>query len=639
MGNFLVVIAPVEARPEADQLFRAGLANARQIKGLQPSGLIQSHCARAASFARRDGSGSSIIIDPETQSWLLAVGSWFHAGGCASGSEARLLRRMIEVGAERTAQELEGFFTIVFNNAVTHELFVVTDVIGSRHCFNRSIGQSEVISTSSLLAASLADCALDEMGCEEFLRTGIVYENRTFFRDVRKIGPAQIAHYIAGRSHRARRYWRLTELDPDKFEGKQAVRELSEKLIGAARKVRSAYANPVCDLTGGYDSRTLVAAFLAAGVDFETTVAGAADSPDVIVSKGLSRITGRPHWHFESETDNSSDRLREVLKLTDGGYDLVEYARIFSLHDRLSARFDVSINGSFGELARGYWWELLRPKIGDRQPLDAGQLARRRYVVDPVAPQLFSLSENERFVEHFTGVIERANRGLAGWPNTAQMDNTYLELRMQHWQGRIASSTDQIWPCLSPFMLKSVLETMLQIRVRLRSHSLLVRMMLAELQPELAAYPLEHGHPALPLTWRNWPRFIPLLNVYAKKARLKIEHRLFKGRTTAARTINIEPARMRLSSTPEVGQLLDPRRMRLAALIGEDRLADFLDGSRHPHFPFDQQWNRVLSLEMALREIEVSSSVDRAEFADQSKVGDAEITLKRERHGGTQVMD
>ncbi len=607
LGNFLVIVAPTEDEAEAGGVFQVGLANAQRVKGLIPNAIVQTNWVRAASFARLNGSGSVIAVDPKTSSWLLTAGTWFHSDGYAAGNETRLLARAIDAGAERLAQELEGFFIIVFGDAIAREVFVITDLVGSRHCFARSMGKIEIISTSSLLPASLADWTLDKIGCEEFLRTGVVYENRTFFSEARKIGPAQIVRYPAGRAASSSRYWSMAQLDPERLNGRQAVRELSEKLVGAAQKVGRLFANPVCDLTGGYDSRALTAAFLAAGVDFETTVAGPAESPDVVVSKGLSNLTGKPHWHLESDACVSLDHLKQSLQLTDGGSDLVDYARIFSLHRRLSSKFDASLNGSFGELARGYWWELLRPNVGRRERIDARKLAKKRYVVDPSSSQLFSSSEDLAFIDHFEQVISRANVELEGWPNTAQMDNAYLNLRMQHWQGRIASSTDQIWPCLSPFMLRSVLETMMQINFRLRYRSLLARKFIAELQPALAAYPLEHGYPALPLNWNNWPRFLPALKVLSQKSKGKIESRLFKGRQSSSKIPGIEPARHRLWREPEVCALLDPDKMRLGDLIDATRLKEFLDASQQSHFQFDRQWNRMVSLEMALREVKVMS--------------------------------
>ena len=227
----------------------------------------------------------------------------------------------------------------------------------------------------------------------------------------------------------------------------------------------------------------------------------------------------------------SFDELQKSLALADGEYDLVEYAQIRENHCRLAPQFEISINGSFGEVARGYWWELLLPRLGARGPLDARKVARLRYGAQPFDASIFPPADRLDVIAHFTGVIERTNAGLDGFPNTFQMDHAYLMMRMQRWQGRIASSTNQIWPCLSPFLFRSVLETMLRTRALLRWRSLLVRKMLARFQPEMAAYPLEHGFPAEPTTWKNFYRFWPLASYFGRKVAGKLARTMGVHRT------------------------------------------------------------------------------------------------------------
>ena len=120
MGNFLVIMAPPQAEAEAARLFQAGLANAQQFKKIKPSALVDSSWVKAASFARQNGSGSPIVVDPATKCWLLAAGTWFHADDYASGAETRLLSRIVEIGGERLARELCGGGVPVL--WVTHDL-------------------------------------------------------------------------------------------------------------------------------------------------------------------------------------------------------------------------------------------------------------------------------------------------------------------------------------------------------------------------------------------------------------------------------------------------------------------------------------------------------------------------------------
>ncbi len=604
VAEFLLIVSPEAARADAQERFRAGLAAARRIHGRSPTAVHETAGACVAAFPRANGSSASIALDAESGAWLLAAGTWFHTEGFGSGAEGRLLARARTIGPEKLADELEGFFVLAFGDARAREVVVLTDVIGSHHCFTRALGPSTAIAASSLLLAALGDVSLDPTACEEFLSTGVIYEERTLFREVRKVGPATILRFRVGELADRRKYWSLVAIDPVALDGERAVTALSESLVAAASRVGRLFPRPVCDLTGGYDSRLMVSAFAKAGVPFETTVTGPADDPDVadvVVAAALARELGVRHWPIAVDGAATFERLTKSLRLTDGECDVVDYSNILFVHENSSRRGDATINGSFGEVARGYWWELLAPGVGVRRLLDARKVAAARYAVDRRSP-LLSIVPGFDVTAHLAGAMERANADLRDAPDTMQMDHAYLSLRMQRWQGRIASATDRIWPCLSPMMFRSVLETMVRVRPGLRRHSRLVRRVLVALHPRLAAQPLEHGYPALPLTITNWPRFAPWLAEIGRRAARKAARKLgFERLLAPARSSSGSSTRERLLADERIGELLRPERMALCGVIDAGRLRSFLDAARQPGFAHERQWNRLLGLELALR--------------------------------------
>jgi hypothetical protein len=588
-------------------LFRSGLDTFQRAKSREPSGAIETDWASVATFARLNGSGTPVLVDGATGTWLIGLGTWFHQSGLGSGEEARLLQRYLEVGCEELASELEGFFTIVIGDGRSREVFAVTDIVGSCHCFARAWEHGTALSNSSFALAALARPRLDPVGCQEFLRTGSMYEERTFYREVRKLGPAAIHRIPAAGPRSENRYWSMARLSPDRFRGTDAVVHLREDLLRAATRVGAAFPRPVCDLTGGYDSRAVVSAFLKAGVSFETVVTGPAGSPDVTVARDLARIAGLRHTHISTMEPVTWEQAKRAFTVTDGEYDLVEYGRVFRNHEELLQRHDISVNGSFGEVARGYWWELLLPSVGARRALDARRVAAGRYAAAASHSLPFSPEATLDLVSHFAGIIGRANEGLQSFPNTFQMDHTYLTLRMQRWQGRIASSTDQLWPCLSPFMFRSVLETMLQVSARDRRGSALARRLLLDLHPPFAHFPLEYGYPPLPVTWRTLHRFWPVPIYYGKRVFAKV----FPARgAPAPANANSGPPRLRFASVEEVQELMRPAEMRLGGLVGESALAQFLN-SPGAGGSYEQTWTRVLSLEYTLRALERFGVSDR----------------------------
>ncbi len=597
MGNIFIVISPDKSQLESEELFKAGLRFAQRIKSQAPKNRINLSYVRAATFARRNGSGGAMVTDDATGCWLMAAGSWFHKEGYGSGNEKWLLQRMIDTPVDRVTPNLEGFFIIVYCDARSREVFVITDLTGSRHCFMRDMGNCVALSSSSLSLAVLDEVTPDQLACEEFLRTGAIYENRTLFREVKKLAPSTIYRFADGALVEEVRYWRISDLDPEAFDGEEAAHTLGEDLIRVAEQIGSIYQRPVCDLTGGYDSRLVVAAFFSAGIKFETAVTGYDIDPDVVISKGLSKLIGAPNMRFRPGEPIQPEQLKEALLLTDGECDLIEYARVNSLHSHLSTEFDASVNGSCGEIARGYWWNMLFPKMGRREVIDSRRLAAKHYVA-PCCDDLFPPDEGLDIVDHLATIISRMNKELEGWPNTAQMDHVYLNLRMQRWQGRIASANDQIWPCLSPFMFRSALETALQTTVRTRKHSRLVRSLMTMLNQQLASYPLEHGHPAAPFTLKYLPQFAQAAWRYAPHA---LSHAIRRWLDRPATSSETKPDRMRLLDDEEIRETLNPSNMSLNRLIDPVRLRNFLESSHQPCFTFDEQWRRVLASEMTLR--------------------------------------
>jgi hypothetical protein len=598
LSNFLAAL-PVNAESDfTERVLCRGIHSAEVLKQQTPGDIVRNGWCSAAVLARQNGSYSPIASDERTGSWLLAAGTWFSRNGYAVGQERKLLQEYRSRGAFTLARTLEGFFTIIVADGLTRELVVITDIVGSHHSFVRELRDGIVLSGSSLLLAAIDTYDLDPVGCQEFVNTGVIYEDRTLFRQVKKLRAATVLRFGSDRQRAESRYWSFGELQTESLDGQTGPAELWERLVGAATTIGRAFPKAVCDLTGGYDSRALVAGFLGARLGVSSVVSGPPDSADVRISRGLAEIVNLPHVHISTPDRISFSEANAAIALTDGEYNLFDYAQILRVHRQLAAQFQISINGSFGEVARGYWWELLFPRTGVCRPLDCKLLARKRLAAKLYDPNLFAPECTIDMVSHLAAAIERTNSGLTSLPNTLQMDHVYLMMRMQRWQGRIASSTNQLWPCLSPFMFRSVLESMLKTKSAVRQRSLLVRAMLVRFQPQWANYPLEHGYPAIPAHWSNLHRFLPLASFYAGRVAAKLR----KGAKSAPQSEL--STRAQAWKDDRVQELLEPSKMHACFLFNPRRLPGFLQESREPGFSWDGQWMRLLSLEAALGVLE-----------------------------------
>jgi len=598
MGQFFMLLPNAASAEWGRRVFHSGIELEAALRGRRPSALFETPAALVASFSRVNGSGAPAIRDPQSGSWLAVMGTWFHSSGLGPGDESRLLRAMDTDGIERVTKELEGFFTLAYGDGRTNEVHVVTDIVGSRHCFARTWAQGVAICGSSMLLAGLDEATLDPLACQEFLATGVLYKDRTFYREVRKLGPGTRYVYGNGARTGAQRYWSVSGLEPDSLQGEAATSALRAALANVTRKIAAKFPRRTCDLTGGFDSRALIAALRDSKVDVSTVVSGGATSPDVVISKALAGLLGLPHRAVEPQPVSTFAEIERALDVTDGEYDCVEYARVYTIQNLHAQSGDITLNGSFGEVARGFWWEVLFPHAGERRPIDADKLSRVRYATDRFDASLFARAGRLDLVSHMRGVVERTNAGLETLPNTTQMDNVYLNMRMQRWQGRIASSTDGIWPCLSPFMMREVLEVMLRTRSAQRRRSLLIRQFLLQVNPMLANYPLEHGYPPLPMTLSTAHRFWPLIPLYGRKVMKRLE------RYAGVRPSAPQPAPTAKTATiwddAAVAATLHKSTLRCAAVLDEPAVKQFIARADAGSRPYPIQLNRLLSLECAL---------------------------------------
>ena len=446
--------------------------------------------------------------------------------------------------------------------------------------------------------------ALDLLSCREFLATGTVFEQRTLFEGIEKLEPASIYYFQSGCRLSRTRYWDLASVVYDRAPITGDVPQMAAALEETFAVIAHNFRRPVMDLTGGFDSRALLAAMLKTGVDFDTVVNGAPSDPDVLTAQAIAQAFGLRHRHQVPAVDTGRswwEKAVAALPLCDGEYDLLKYAVTYDVQTRLAAEFDATINGSNGEICKGYWWELLFPFTGRRGHFNERAVAAGRFAV-ATEDSLLERSFPTDLVAHFAGVIRRANAAFDRYPNTAKLDNVYLTLRMQRWQGRIASATSRIWPHVSPFMFRLPMEIALSTPPAVRVRHRMTRRLIEYLNPRLSEVPLAGGFPAAPMRLRNLAQFWPLAVETARKAQKRLGKLLPAPREAPPGPLS-NPMLL-LWELEEVRDTLDQQKMLTAGLYHRDRLKDYLAKTRAAEYRSNSPFGRILTLELLARAIQ-----------------------------------
>jgi asparagine synthase (glutamine-hydrolysing) len=174
-------------------------------------------------------------------------------------------------GIDGLVQRLAGMFAFAVWDDRSRELFLVRDRLGVKPLVYASgAGYLAFASTvDSLWAAGFAD-ELDEQAVADFLEWGVVPEQRSIFRGIRKLPPATIARWHEGEWH-SRTYWEPPAAAPRRSVGFEEAVEATESLLLEAVRRRTRADVPIgALLSGGIDSALVCWALREVGSSIST---------------------------------------------------------------------------------------------------------------------------------------------------------------------------------------------------------------------------------------------------------------------------------------------------------------------------------------------------------------------------------
>jgi hypothetical protein len=487
---------------------RASLASAHhwftQEKRLPIVGSIEEPGVSVVKYGRRCSRSAAVAQLPD--GWLASIGYWTHPRLQPNDNTALL--KLLGQGRPSVLEELDGMYAIAWYARSTSTLTIATDHIGRLHVFYAINSAGIFVSSSCTALARAVASDPDPVAVYEMLATGTIFEDRTPFRQIRRIPAASVLEFRNGLLCHTTVHNDLMSASP--AESALGAEELLEVLENSVRVLLDPYENPLSDLTGGYDSRLVLGLFLRLHRTVTVTVSGPSTDPDVRVAKELARRVGVPIEVAGPElTQGCQNRFDDVLRatvLSEGGFDPIAYTAIERIHSAHAEHFDVSVNGSGGELLRNYWWDRSHIRGASQDVVAEGaQRFARGAVVSSIVTREFRFD----LVRHFEEVVARCLDHVKGAPAYAKLDRLYLLLRMQCLIGSIASATNQIWTPAAPLLQRASLKAVLRLNPLLRLDAKVMRQMYALCSTTLATYPLETGFPPMAMSLPSLWRFVP----------------------------------------------------------------------------------------------------------------------------------
>lgn len=495
---------------------------------------------------------------------------------------------------EQVAATLDGPFLLAAVRPSSASF--ATDRMGACHAFEARIGDAHVVASAALPLACASGAELDPVSVREFLAIGTVFGDRTLFRGVRKLKAASVYTLRDGRLTEDGAWWNLRSILWDRISDGTPER-LADAIVRTMSRIGSVVHEPVLDLTGGFDSRGLLAGALAAGLDIKTVTSGDESSRDILVASHIAGVLGIPHMTAFTAGEGSTyteKNLARALRLSDGEIDVFLGAPVAATQARSALNGTASIQGSCGEFSRGYWWDLVAGGVRGRAPLDARHVARQRFALDDSADAYLAEKEGS-LVDHFAREVETVLADVRDLPTVSQADAVYVRMRMQHWGGRFLSATLRQIDSIGPYAFLDPMREAFSAPPGVRRGNRMPRHVIGRLNPKLAKLPTESGAPACPITPLTVHRFLPLLGDFGKRALARVARSVGRPSAPSAHPI---PA-LRALQRDDVRERLSIAALSRLGVFDKGRLGPWLVDALDPARPKVRILARLLTLQMA----------------------------------------
>jgi asparagine synthetase B (glutamine-hydrolysing) len=366
------------------------------------------------------------------------------------------------------------------------------DRCGLQHVYLHEQPDGTFWASSCLLAlAEVVGGEIDADAVAEWLAVGHFISERTMVRGIRKLGAGERLRLDRDGVKSVAR-WRAEPAPPATDEDYRAA-------FLAAVRAGHGHAETAAELTGGLDSRLVLAARLRAGLPLLSWTIGDPDSAEVRTIRRLQRAVPFEHVAAQVDGDSLVDAVLEMHALADGEVNAVEYAPMLLAFPASRGRWAVSMSGSGGEIARAYYYAAIKNGRLDHRGL-AHKLSS---ATEPVVAAL----GRDRFPDPHRPLMDTIEAFLAsgadGTPELAAED-VYIRGRMQRFAGRNTTTTGYFFQQALPYFDNHVIVASLGLPTeRKAANGAVVRDALAAWAPMLARIPLDSGIAVAPRSWRR----------------------------------------------------------------------------------------------------------------------------------------
>lgn len=256
-------------------------------------------------------------------------------------SQIDLIKTLYENYADNFIHLLKGVFTIIIFSGNSFSIF--SDRHSIKKYFYIQYSKEFFITNSLTLLTTNYDLKIDRINSALFTLTSHFLPGDTLFKDVKSCFPAQIIKFN-GNNINNKIYWHPSEIFNNQIKVDNNILDYPSRWKEIINGYIE-YLNPKgisITLTGGNDSRMVLAALMALKLKFRTFTYGNPESSDAVIAADISDLLGIPHSTYTPETYDSDWFEKQAHFLIKNGNSLINIHRA---HRNFAAAQESNING------------------------------------------------------------------------------------------------------------------------------------------------------------------------------------------------------------------------------------------------------------------------------------------------------
>lgn len=256
-------------------------------------------------------------------------------------------------------EHLEGEFAVCLVDVSQHLVLVATDRTASHLVRWHADANGLVFASdlSAVLEGSSARRRLNLRAVADYLTAGAIFGDKTLAEDVYELGPGTILRYdVDARRVSLHQYANQADLFEPKVSSRGGYLDALEAAFAQAvnRAVRGTPGVGL-SLSGGLDSRAILATLNGRGADLQTYTLGVAGCADHAIANRLSALAGSTHHSFVLDASYLRDflpNMARMVSITDGMYLSHGLTEMLALRFLEETGIRVLLRGHGGELAK-----------------------------------------------------------------------------------------------------------------------------------------------------------------------------------------------------------------------------------------------------------------------------------------------